>query len=154
MKREQWKDLIEIVTAFAIIVSLVFVGLEIRQNTNAVRSTVAQSISEQSYDAIVLMIENGELRAALSAIEGESPDEKKRLLFLYYGALVRIQLNRYTQIQLGVIDAKTVFAMGGSGGIYDRASFRDYWSLARNSHSPEFVSYMEDLVFSKEPGTF
>ena len=149
MTREQWKDLIEITSAFAIVVSLIFVGFEVRQNTDAVRSTVAQAVSQQSYDAIVLLIENNDLRTAQSAIDGAPPDENMQLLTLYYAALIRLQLNRYMQAKLGVIDAETVIAMGGGAVIYDRESFREFWALRRDKYDPEFVSFMEELVFSE-----
>jgi hypothetical protein len=148
VSRENWKDSVEIIGAVAIVVSLVFVGLEVRQNTNAVRSTVVQEVAQQSYDAIVLLIENDKLRMAQSAIDGAPPDEQRHLMYLYYAALIRIQLNRYMQARLGVIDADTVLTLGGSAGIYDRPSFREWWSPQREKFDPEFVAYMEERVFT------
>jgi hypothetical protein len=147
--REQRKDLVEILSALAIVISLIFVGLEVNQNTNAVRSTVVQAVSQQSYDAIVLLVESSELRAAQAAIEGAPPDEQRRLLYLYYGALLRVQLNRFMQVKLGVIDSATVLALGGDGGIYDNASFRAFWLPRRDNYDPEFVSFVEESVFSE-----
>ena len=149
MLGEKRKDLIEVTGALAIVVSLVFVGFEIRQNTDAVRSTVAQAVSQQSYDAIVLLIENSDLRAAWSTMTGTPRDDHEQLLSLYYGAMTRVQLNRYAQVKLGVIEMDTVLAMagGGGGGFYNTASFRKYWSLHRDRYDPNFVSYMEEMVF-------
>ncbi len=149
MTREQRRDLVEMLSGLAIVVSLIFVGLEVKQNTNAVRSTVVQAVSQQSYDAIVLMLENSELRGAMAAMEGAPPNEQQRLLYLYYAALVRVQLNRYMQVKLGVIDSTTVLALGGGGGIYDNASFRTYWLPRRDNYDPEFVAFIEDDVFSE-----
>ena len=148
MNREHWKDLVEALGVLAIVVSLVFVGLEVRQNTNAVKSTVLESSAQASYDSIVLMIENESLRRAQAAIDGPVPDENRRLLNLYYAALLRIQLNRFMQTRLGVIDADTVSVVGGVGGIYNNPSFREYWSKRRDRYDPEFISYMEDRVFT------
>ncbi len=148
MGRENWKDFVEIIGVFAIVVSLVFVGLEVRQNTNAVKSTVVQAIAQQSYDSIVFIIENHELRMAKLAVDGAPPDEQRQLVYLYYSALIRIQLNRYMQARLGVIDLDTVLTLGGSSGIYDHRSFREYWSLRRENFDPEFVAYMENRVFT------
>lgn len=149
MTREQWKDVAELLSALAIVVSLIFVGLEVKQNTNATRSTVVQAVSQQSYDAIILMLENSELRSAMAAVEGAPPDEQRRLLYLYYGALVRVQLNRYMQVKLGVIDSDIVLAMGGGGGIYDNPSFKEYWLTRRGDFDADFVSYMEGSAFTK-----
>ena len=148
MNREHWKDLVEAAGVLAIVVSLAFVGLEVRQNTNAVKSTVLASSAQASYDSIVLMIENENLRKAQAAVDGPSPDENRRLLNLFYSALLRIQLNRFMQTRLGVIDADTVSPVGGIGGIYNNPSFREYWSSRRDRYDPEFISYMEDRVFT------
>ncbi len=51
MTREQLKDLIEAIAALGIIVTLVFVVLEIRQNTDVARSATVQAMAAQSYDA-------------------------------------------------------------------------------------------------------
>ena len=148
MGRENLKDFVEIIGVVAIVVSLVFVGLEVRQNTNAVKSTVVQAVAQQSYDSIVLIIENDNLRMAQWAVQGAPPDEQRQLLSLYYSALIRIQLNRYMQAQLGVIDLDTVLNLGGSSGIYDHRSFREWWSLRRENFDPEFIAYMENRVFT------
>ena len=148
MGRENLKDFVEIICVVAIVVSLVFVGLEVRQNTNAVKSTVVQAVAQQSYDSIVLIIENDNLRMAQWAVQGAPPDEQRQLLSLYYSALIRIQLNRYMQAQLGVIDLDTVLNLGGSSGIYDHRSFREWWSLRRENFDPEFIAYMENRVFT------
>jgi hypothetical protein len=148
LSREHWKDLVEAVGVLAIVVSLVFVGLEVRQNTNAVKSTVLDSSAQASYDAIVLLIENENLRKAQAAVDGPAPDENRQLMSLYYAALLRIQLNRFMQTRLGVIDEDTVSVVGGIGGIYNNPSFREYWSKRRDNYDPEFISYMEDRVFT------
>ena len=148
MGRENWKDFVEIIGVFAIVVSLVFVGLEVRQNTNAVKSTVVQAVAQQSYDSIVFIIENHELRMAKLAVDGAPPDEQRQLVFLFYSALIRIQLNRYMQSKLGVIDTESVLQVGGSGGIYNRPSFREYWSSQRDRYDPECDAYMKKRVFS------
>jgi hypothetical protein len=48
MKRtlQEWANLAEIIGSVAIITSLIFVGLEVRQNTVAIQSSAAQSVHE------------------------------------------------------------------------------------------------------------
>ena len=149
LSRENWKDLVEIVGVISIVLSLVFVGLEVGQNTNAVQSTVVQAAAQQSYDSIVLLIENEGLRIAQSAIDGAPRDEQRRLLGLYYAALLRIQLNRFMQTKLGVVEVERVMSVGGRGGIYDRPSFQEWWSERRDSYDQDFVAFMEERVFGQ-----
>jgi len=81
LSRESSKDLYEKIGIVAIVVSLAIVAYEVRQNTNAIRSTVIQSISQQSFDAVALSIENKDVRDALYAsASGSATPEQKRLV--------------------------------------------------------------------------
>ena len=105
MNRENTKDVIELVAALGVIVTLAFVALEIRQNTNVARSASAQSIADQSYDAVMRLVENDELRAAyLAGFDGNLTDEQEQHLRMFYNAVIRIQANRHEQVKLGIID--------------------------------------------------
>ena len=143
------KDSLEIIGVVAIIVSLGFVTYEIRQNTNAVRSTVIHSISQQSFDAIALVIENKDLRKAQDAvIAGIATQDELRLSDLFYTALLRVQLNRFFQSEIGVIDREMVLAVGGrrGGAVYRRREFVDFWARNRDDYTESFQSYMDQYV--------
>lgn len=149
MSRESSKDLYEKIGIVAIVVSLAIVAYEVRQNTNAIRSTVVHSISQQSFDAVALSIENKDVRDALYAsASGNATPEQKRLVDLAYTALLRIQLNRYLQSDIGVIDRDTVLRIGGSGGgsIYQRSDFREFWERKKSDYNAEFQAYMAEFV--------
>ena len=71
-----WKETAEIVGALGVIATLIFVAFEIRQNTDAVRSSTVQDISRWSYDATVLQIEYPEIiRARQAACSGSVTDD-------------------------------------------------------------------------------
>ena len=56
-KREaKWKMVGSVLGGLGVIGSLVFVALEIRQNTEAVRSATIQAISEQSFTAVAQLV--------------------------------------------------------------------------------------------------
>ena len=153
MSRESSKDLYEKIGIIAIVVSLAVVAYEVRQNTNAIRSTVVQSISQQSFDAVALSIDNTDVRDALYAsASGNATPEQKRLVDLVYAALLRIQLNRYLQSEIGVIDRDTVLKIGGSGGgsIYQRSDFLDFWERTKNEYDTDFQAYMTKFVLNQE----
>ena len=151
MSRESSKDLYEKIGIMAIVVSLAIVAYEVRQNTNAIRSTVIQSISQQSFDAVALSIENKDVRDALYATaSGNATPEQERLVDIVYAALLRIQLNRYLQADIGVIDRETVLKIGGSGGgtIYQRSDFREFWERSKSDYDAGFQAYMAEFVLN------
>lgn len=147
MTRKQWKDVVESVGVLSIVASLIFVAFEIRQNTDAVRSSAIQDISRSSYDATVLSIENAEIREArLAACRGELDDSQRFLLRVYYAALLRIQMNRYYQMQLGILDEQTILSLSGKGGAYRNPFFAEIWPVLKVDFEEDFQTYVENEV--------
>lgn len=149
MNREKIRNVLELVGAAAIVISLGFVAFEIRQNTNAVRSTVIQSISQQSIDSIERVLSNPELRHAQAAVRaGNASEEQQRLVDMQFGTLLRIQMNRFLQLEIGVIDRDLVLLMGGRGGgtAYGWEFFIDYWERSKDDYPDDFQAYMEEYV--------
>jgi hypothetical protein len=143
---------LELAGIAAIVASLAFVALEIRQNTDAVRSTIIQSVSQQSFDAIALSINNEYLRDAQdAALAGNASPKQIQELYRYYTALMRVQLNRYMQTKIGVIERELVLEVGGRSGIYSRRGFRDYWSRNKNDYSNGFQNFVEQILIGAQP---
>ncbi len=152
MNQQRWKDYLELVGIAAIVASLAFVALEIRQNTDAVRSTIIQSVSQQSFEAIALAINNEYLRDALDAERaGNASPKQIREMDRYYTALMRVQLNRYMQTKIGVIERELVLEVGGRAAIYSRKDFRDYWSRNKNEYSNGFQNFVEQILIVAQP---
>lgn len=143
------KNYAEIAGVVAIVASLAFVAYEIRQNTNAVRSEIIQSVSQQSFDAVALSINNEYLRDAESADDaGIATERQIEDMDRLYIALMRIQLNRYMQSKIGVIDQETVLEIGGRAGIYQRDGFKDYWSRGKSNYSEGFQEFVEQQLIN------
>ena len=66
MTREQRRDLIEVAGAIAIVVSLVFVAIEVRQNTTAMTASAYQGRSEALQD-LAVVVATSEVLARIEA---------------------------------------------------------------------------------------
>ena len=145
MSKERVRDFVEIVGVLSIVVTLIFVVFEIRQNTNAIRSTVIHEVSEQSMGVLRMLIENRELREARLAVnEGQvTPDQRSQVDYLY-GMLIRLQQNRFLQSGLGVVDDDVMLLLGGQAPVYRTPDFRRYWDEVKRQHPTEFQRYMEE----------
>jgi hypothetical protein len=139
-----WKDLTEILGVIGVIGSLIFVAFQIQQNTNAVRGATIQAILDRSYDATVLSVENADLRAAhQAACDGTLTADQRAHLMYYYRALLRLQLNRFFQVQLGILDEETALNIGGKASAYRRPIFAELWAEGKDEYSPEFQAFIE-----------
>jgi hypothetical protein len=145
-----WRETAEVIGVLGIIATLIFVALEIRQNTDAVRSSTVQDISRWSYDATVLLLEYPEvIRARQAACSNTLTDDQRVLLFAYYNAVIRIQVNRFQQAQLGILDQDLALNLGGRGAAYSNPYFTEVWSLVKDEFDPSFVAFIEREVVSQ-----
>lgn len=156
MKRVDWswKSITETVGTIGVIGSLIFVAYQIGQNTRAIEGATVESILRQSYDSAVVAVENADLRVALSAsCAGEITADQRVLLSAYYQALLRVQLNRFVQMQLGLIDEETALVSGARSAPYGRPIFREVWEASKNDYSAEFQDFMQRgvLPFVRNP---
>jgi len=148
VKKWIWKETAEILGVLGVIGSLAFVALEIRQNTNAVKSATIQAISEQSFEFNKLIIENPDLRAARFASRaGPLTDDQRMLMDSLFAAALRIRQNRYVQAELGALDAETSSEIG-TGGIFLDPAFPDHWERNHANYSEGFREFFDGFLTS------
>jgi len=141
------QQIVELLGLVGVIGSLIFVALEIRQNTDAVRSSTIQAIAQLSYDSTMVSVNNAELRAArLAAQSGGMTQDQIAQLDSWYSALMRIQQNRLLQAKLGILDLDDAMQIGGRGYAYRQPYFADLWARRRENYPPEFQQYIEQYV--------
>jgi hypothetical protein len=141
----------ELVTASGVIIGLVFVGYEIRQNTDAMRSGTIQALSEQGFDYTMRLSEDRDfLRIeALLREPGVTRDDlspvDRRAQELKYVAGLRIIENRFRQMQLGTIDEASLSQVGGARGYYGGRQFQEWWRSRDQTlfFPPDFIEFFE-----------
>ena len=134
----------------AVVASLIFVGVQIRQNTKATRAASHHAVSEALNQVNLLWARNSEVTriwlAGLSDRRALTPEDRWR-----FDAIVRAYLHvcetMYMQAELGAGDSgivvaeengiKTVFASGG---------VREWWAENPFGFSPAFRKYVERLT--------
>jgi len=146
--KPSWRGFAEVLGVVGVIGSLAFVALEIRQNTNAVKSATIQAISEQSFAFNALLIENADLRAArLASFSGTLTQDQQMQMDNLFAAALRVRQNRYVQAELGALDNDTASEIG-TGGILLDPAFAEYWERNKARFSDGFREYLEDLLAS------
>ena len=105
-KNRQVKAVIELAGAIAVLIGLVFVGLELRQNTVAVQSATFQGMTNTSSDFLVAVASEPELRrvwaAALNSPNDLSSEDRQIFAFLQQSLTLRMQ-NAFRQWQTGTL---------------------------------------------------
>ena len=147
MSKMRWREVAELVGVFGVIASLAVVAIEIRSNTEAVRSATVHAISSESVDVVMQLVNNPELREAYSAaLSGDADESQRVLLDIFTAGLMRLQVNRYEQIKSGFLDEETALRTGGRSRYYLSDYFRLYWENSKAEYESAFQQYMEMKV--------
>jgi hypothetical protein len=150
IRNTRWKEIAELVGVFGVIASLVIVAVEIRSNNDAVRSATVHSISSESVEVVMQLVNNPELRDAYYAALNDKPDDsQKALLDIFSAGLMRLQVNRFEQIKSGFLNEETALRIGGRSRFYLSDYFRDFWTSTKSDYELAFQQYMESKVIGQ-----
>jgi hypothetical protein len=138
----------ELLAAAGVVASLVFVGVEIRQNTAAVRGATYQAIAEGSVSSAQWLASDERIADFIVRLQmGAGPDdfspqENMALAGLYHSVVRRAE-NVYLQVSQGLIPQRAYQHFRTSRQIFASAHFDDFWREAREDYDPEFVRFFE-----------
>ena len=106
-KRIDAKSVVEVLGAGAVLVGLVFVGFELRQNTAAVEAATLQDLTDASVEWITNVASDPELTRIFLTIPSDLPNlsevEYQQLHLLYRAQWFRFQ-NAFQQWNRGTLD--------------------------------------------------
>lgn len=151
--RMKWRVAGQLLGALSIVLSLLFVGYEIRQNTVVARYEAYRSIiAEANLHAHALAVDDRLPGLFIQANEGarrdEFTDEEQFRMDMSLLGLLRVQETKYRAVTAGILDEEileTAVPSAGVGGAspYTTQFFEDSWSLYRTILPPDFSSFME-----------
>ena len=143
---------INIIASAGVIFSVVFLAIEIKKNTQAVRSNFYNSFADSNRDFLAQLITDpvlGKLfEKGTRSWNNLSEDDKRTSNYLYI-QMFRIWENLYYQNKMGVLEPwlwssnkNTILSYFHLTGI------QEWWSIRRQSFAIEFVEFLES---SKKP---
>ena len=150
MKFSDWRVTVEIIAALSIVISLVFVGLELRQSTSQASINAYQSFSislsefarDVSHDPVFsdLLARTG----SLESYESASPTERIQL-YTHYVGLLHLYNGLYQSVHEGLLLDKNLEA------IYNDPAFgNDYikalWPTIENMFEPNYREFIKRTI--------
>ena len=156
MNLQKWALLAEILGAFAVVLSLVFVGYQIKQgneetalNTQALELNAYQQLIERIADFNLSTLEYPELRVVRAKVEvGEtlSQDEEDIFNAFLYLAYRNGDL-AYLQYQRGIIDEERLRSgMGLLIPFLEYPQVQQHWQRAKRGFVQSYVAYIDSLI--------
>ena len=137
-----WSSIAEIAAAFGVILSLIFVGFQIKEGNEETRASTMQAAleTEMAFQSEILRYSDTWEKVA-SGTPITDPVETRRGVILY-NMLMAVQENRYHQYQAGYLDN-----MPASLYRTVQLPFFDLWrtSVGADSRTPEYLELIDNM---------
>jgi len=139
-----------LLAAIGVIASLIYLAVQIRQNTRAVRSSSVQSLVQSLSATSQAVLENEYIipimLKASAGLETLTDEERARLHFLLVMTLRRFE-GVYFQRDLGFVDAAVIEGFERSHiSILTSKSGRAWWAKSKEIFNSRFVAHVEKLL--------
>jgi hypothetical protein len=150
LKLSEWANLAEIIGAAAVVISLMYVGIQVNDSAGAVRSAAANdaNVALQSwYLQIGSDQQTSELfYAALTSEEALSNQEEFQFLMMLHGAFLAFQ-NSYLLAEEGTIDFELREAITAAIlGVKSLPGMARYWRQRKSYLHSGFAEYVDQLL--------
>ena len=140
------KGLRDAFAATGVILSLLFVGYEIRQNTAAQQSATIEGLLDQRVELTIAAWTDSDMTRVVRLLregalgEDLTPDDlqRGRLFLITY---IRILEGAWRQVSLGVVDDET-YDFFSRGGVQAWPFFHEQWPSLTGSFDPRFVEFL------------
>ena len=149
MPRPTVREIGEAVALLGVVSSLVFVGLELRQNRIAARAAAYQELGIAVRDSWLAKANNRELNdlvdlagAADSATWADLSESDVGLVRSYVVSVVRLYETVYLQVEQGLLEPDALESLGWIGFLNGDALVR-MWPQVRPVVTPAFATYLE-----------
>ncbi len=146
----EWGALGELIGGIAIIVSLIYVGIQVKDSAGATRSAAANdaSVTMQSW-----YLEIGSNREAsdvwfnaMMSTESLSAHDEFQFMMMMHAAMLGVQ-NSYLLTQAGTLDPELRDGITTSiVAVKDLPGMQRYWRQRKNFFHSGFTEYVDDLL--------
>ena len=155
MDRSRLNEWLAIATNIAVLAGIIILAIEIRQNSTAIRSSVLQSVSNESTPLYLALATNSELRetwilgsADPSALTESQGLQSNTTMHVWFSNAQ----NWYSQALSGVLDEDIADGHWTTMATMHSTSpgFRQYWESRSYLYTPAFRRFVETEVFTRE----
>jgi len=144
-----------LLAAVGVIATLIYLAIQIRQNTKAVRSSSIQNLVQSFSTTAQAAVENEYiiplLLKANAGSEALTQEERARVHFWFIMTFRRFE-GVYLQRDLGIVDAEVIDGFERSHiAILASKSAQQWWTDSKEIFNSGFVSYLEELLKKGPP---
>ena len=140
----------DVIGALAIVISLIYVGIQVNDSTRAVRSATANETSAAISSWYVEIGSNPQAtRVFLNGVanpESLSKEETAQFIYMMHGLQLEYQAAFWLS-QEQTLDIELQESLTSTiAGVRDQPGFKMYWAQRRDLFEPGFRTYVDDLL--------
>jgi hypothetical protein len=155
MTLEQWAFVAQIVSAVAVIASLIFVGFQVKRATSAIRASSSQAHSSLYTDLVRTIIDNGDFARiwSIGLTDPKALKEEEWVRFVAYAsALFRLYETSRVQWLNGRLDEEHWHTIEKQAADFGHLpGLQLSWTLRGHWYSPEFRAWFDGLTPTATP---
>ena len=155
-KLTDWASLAEIFSALAVIISLIYVGIQVNDGTRAVRSSSVHDASlavQNWYLELGSNPQMGELFYRAMMSEKPLEDHEEYQFLLGFHSLYLGFQNNYLMFKEGTLDASTLDGfINVMVAVRHTPGFERFWRQRKNFLHAEFVNYVDENILAQDRG--
>lgn len=153
LKLPELANLAEIIGAFAVVISLVYVGIQVNDSAGAVRAASANDANVALQNWYLQIGSDQQTSAlfyeALTSEEALSDQEEFQFLMMLHGAFLAFQ-NSYLLAEEGTIDSELREAITAAIlGVNALPGMKRYWRQRRSYLHSGFADYVDQLLLQE-----
>jgi hypothetical protein len=146
----QLADIGELLGGIAVVASLIYLAIQIRQNTRTARASTLHQNTDLWTNMWLRLAEPNIARAYVSGMAGQHdirPLQFTQFFFVCRAMFLAFE-NQYYQMRLGVLDPEAYAGYERSISTQFLAfrGFRFWWELNRSVFSPDFVDHVDAMI--------
>lgn len=144
-----------LLAAIGVVATLIYLSIQIRQNTKAVRSSSIQNLVQSFSATAQAAVENEQIIPLLlkgnAGADALTEVERARLHFWFIMTFRRFE-GVYFQRDLGIVDADVIEGFERSHmAVLASKSAQEWWANSKDIFNSGFVSYVEKLFETRAP---
>ncbi len=146
----------EFLAAVGVIVSLIYLAFQIRQNTSSVRTSMIHDSASRAGDLTITIAEHKELahimRTGMGGLEHLEDDDDRFRFILLLSAIFRQYDDQFFQYRAGTITSESWDTWRYSIRVQlSRPSFPPFWKIRRLTFTEPFRQFVEAELETREP---
>lgn len=152
MDTQALSDTIQMISALGVIASMLYLAIQIKQNTTSARSTTQQQLTERIHSRLLLVATNKELASLIAADWKASTftDVETVQISYWLSAIITDIKGIHAQYKLGLVSKS---ALHGRITVIKHGVFKtdiavSVWNNIKGESEPEFIAWFEKFIIN------